>query len=431
MGNPELKQGHLSQYFNGVAAKQLSAVEADANSSNQHEFNGVEKLRAILGEPDGKVRYNTKFLYLADHDDETIIEDGFLTWYDARKKARLRRNIMRYEYRLYFPTNQVSQRATEGDLLIIAKLPDNTLLAIVAKKETTISRQIVWLFGFSSLTQPGFSIREKLETEQDRIEFTSRVILESIGVTVKDNEDIYLEGMLKKFNGTFPKTREFSAYARSTLNDTHPMDGPDEVLMACMEREEVLFRTLERHLIADRLSMGFNNDVDSFISFSLSVQNRRKSRVGLALENHLEWLFKECGIHFSRAAITENKSKPDFIFPGKAEYHNTEFDTRNLTMLGVKSTCKDRWRQVLAEAGRIDRKHLLTLETSISTNQTDEMQTKKLQLVLPQSLHKTYSKNQQGWLMGVSAFIELVRNRQSAIPIAHASMLIAVPTYQA
>ncbi|GBL45163.1 hypothetical protein SFMTTN_0967 [Sulfuriferula multivorans] len=51
------------------------------------------------------------------------------------------------------------------------------------------------------------------------------------------------------------------------------------------------------------------------MSFSLSVQNRRKSRVGLALENHLELLFTECGIQYKRTAVTENKAKPDFIFP--------------------------------------------------------------------------------------------------------------------
>ncbi|MFN2369176.1 MAG: type II restriction endonuclease [Desulfurivibrionaceae bacterium] len=48
--------------------------------------------------------------------------------------------------------------------------------------------------------------------------------------------------------------------------------------MAWMEREEILFRTMEKHLIGERLSQGFDGDVDSFISFSLSVQNRRKSR---------------------------------------------------------------------------------------------------------------------------------------------------------
>lgn len=407
-----MKQGYLSQYFDGVAAKRLSAVEADVIRSNQHEFNGVEGLRVMLGEPDGKVRYAAKFLYLTDHDDEPIVEEGFLTWYDARQRARLERSVMRYEYRLYFPTNQVSQCATEGDLLLIAKRPDNTLLAIVAEKETTISKQIMWLFGFSDLTHPGFSIREELETEQDRVEFASRFILESIGVAVEENEETYLDTMLVKFDGRFPTTREFSAYARSTLKDVNAQDGPDDVLMAWMEREEILFRTLERHLIADRLAKGFNDDVDNFISFSLSVQNRRKSRVGLALENHLELLFKECGIRYSRTAVTENKSKPDFIFPGEVEYHNPEFNPLNLTMLGVKSTCKDRWRQVLAEADRIKRKHLLTLEAAISTNQTDEMQAKDLQLVLPQSLHNTYSEAQRDWLMDVSAFTAMVRGRQ-------------------
>jgi hypothetical protein len=81
-------------------------------------------------------------------------------------------------------------------------------------------------------------------------------------------------------------------------------------------------------------------------------------------------------------------------------------------MLGVKSTCKDRWRQVLAEADRITDKHLLTLEPSISTNQTDEMQQRRLQLVLPRGLHETFTKTQQGWLMPVSDLVALVRDRQ-------------------
>jgi len=158
--------------------------------------------------------------------------------------------------------------------------------------------------------------------------------------------------------------------------------------MAWMEREEILFRTLEKHIIGERLSHGFDGDVDGFISFSLSVQNRRKSRAGLALENHLEILFQECGIKYSRTPVTENKSKPDFIFPGQAEYHDPAFNKINLTMLGVKSSCKDRWRQVLAEADRIKRKHLLTLEAAISKNQTDEMESKELQLVLPKDIHQ-------------------------------------------
>ena len=182
--------------------------------------------------------------------------------------------------------------------------------------------------------------------------------------------------------------------------------------MTWMEREEILFRTLEKHLIGERLSQGFTDDVDSFISFSLSVQNRRKSRAGLALENHLEILFQECGIRYTRTPVTENKAKPDFIFPSSNEYHDPDYNSGLLTMLGVKSSCKDRWRQVLSEADRIDSKHLLTLEAAISTNQTDEMQAKKLQLVVPKSLHITYQEQQQMWLMGVADFTELVSKKQ-------------------
>lgn len=406
-----MKKGYLSQYFKGVAVKDLSAVEADVLTSNQHEFNGVEGLRNILGEPDGKVRYPATFMYLTDHDDEPIIEDGFLTWYDARQKARIERGVMRYEYRLYFPTNQVSQCANARDILVIAKRRDDTLLAIVAEAETTIAKQILWLFGFSDLSHPGFSVREELETEQDRIEFASRFILESIGVAVQVSEETWLDEILKKFDGAFPTTREFSAFARATLPDVNPQDGQDAALMAWVEREEILFRTLEKHLIGERLSQGFDGDVDGFISFSLSVQNRRKSRAGLALENHLEILFKECDIRYTRTPKTENKSKPDFIFPGIEEYRNPEYDPLHLTMLGVKSSCKDRWRQILVEADRIEQKHLLTLEAAISENQTDEMRTKKLQLVLPEELHDTYSETQKSWLMNVSQFTGLVRQR--------------------
>ena len=185
--------------------------------------------------------------------------------------------------------------------------------------------------------------------------------------------------------------------------------------MAWMEREEILFRTLERHLIGDRLTEGFHGDVDGFIAFSLSVQNRRKSRVGHALENHLEIMFMENGIRYKRAAVTERKSKPDFLFPGVVEYHDPGFNPLNLTLLGVKSTCKDRWRQVLAEGDRISRKHLLTLETAISTNQTDEMQAKQLQLVLPRALHSTYTASQQSWLVDIADFTELVLERQEKV----------------
>lgn len=412
-----MKHGYLSQYFEGVALKRLSAVEADVIHSNQHEFNGVEGLRDILGEPDGKVRFTAKFLYLTDQDDEPIVEDGFLTWYDARQKARLERGVMRYEYRLYFPTNLVSQCAASGDLLVIARRSDDTLLAIVAEKDTTIERQIMWLFGFSDLTHPGFSVKSELETEQDRIGFAARVVLEQIGVETEDEAPSYLDQMLAKFAGSFPKTIEFSAYARSTIRDLSSRDDPDAALVAWMEREEILFRTLEKHLLGEKLrslTQAGVEDTEPFIKLVQSALQRRKSRAGSALENHLEQVFTDHGVTYTRTGVTENNLKPDFIFPGITHYHDAAFPQTRLTMLASKSTCKDRWRQILNEAARIPNKHLLTLEPSISENQTNEMKGEKVQLILPRGLHSTYTPAQQAWLMDMAAFTELARQRQSS-----------------
>ena len=81
-------------------------------------------------------------------------------------------------------------------------------------------------------------------------------------------------------------------------------------------------------------------------------------------------------------------------------------------MLGAKTTAKDRWRQVLEEADRIERKHLITLEGAISEYQTDEMISRNLQLVIPKEIHATYSERQQKWLYSVSDFLQEVRERQ-------------------
>lgn len=187
--------------------------------------------------------------------------------------------------------------------------------------------------------------------------------------------------------------------------------------MAWMDREDQLFRRLERKIVAERLRAGFQTpygeeDVDGFISFSLSVQNRRKSRAGLALESHIEALLIAFGIEYDRGAVTENGNKPDFLFPGAAAYRDPDFPVSGLTMLGAKSTLKERWRQVLSEAERIETKHLLTLEPGISEKQTAEMQAKQLQLVVPAGLHATYKPQQRAWLMDVSDLIGLVRSRR-------------------
>lgn len=389
----------LSDLFAGVAAKRLRAVEAETTRSNQHEFNGVAALRGMLG--DERRELAARFV-LFDDREAPLTADGSLTWYDSRIGNPNRAA----EYRLYFPDNEVMEAAHEGDLIVFGLRPDGTMLVILGSAGTTGESQILWLFGLQQAGERGGFILSSPEVLAQDLGLAGRYILEELGVDIADMaEDGQLERMLAIFGGVLPGTREFSAYARATLPHVNSLDDPDAALVAWFEQEERLFRLFERHLVAERLRKGFGEDVDTFTAYALSILNRRKARAGQALENHLEQVLIDHDITYTRNCRTENNSRPDFVLPGCTQYHDPAFPADRLFMLGVKSTCKDRWRQVLAEAARIPRKHLLTLEPGISRQQTQEMAAHGLQLVLPTSLHGSYAGDQQAQIIDINELL--------------------------
>ncbi len=79
-------------------------------------------------------------------------------------------------------------------------------------------------------------------------------------------------------------------------------------------------------------------------------------------------------------------------------------------MVGVKTTCKDRWRQILNEARRIPVKHLFTIQQGISRNQLDEMHKASVALIVPKALHKQYPKGSAMTMLSVEQFVSKVRS---------------------
>ena len=75
----------LSNLIKVFAHKRLSAVECLASRSNQHEFNGVSKLKEILGTEPLR-NFPVKIIYLGDSENEIVKSDTLLTWYDAREQ---------------------------------------------------------------------------------------------------------------------------------------------------------------------------------------------------------------------------------------------------------------------------------------------------------------------------------------------------------
>ncbi|MEQ1519235.1 MAG: type II restriction endonuclease [Usitatibacteraceae bacterium] len=404
-----VRRGMLSDLFSGVVAKRLTLVETITPKSNQHEFQGTKPLKRLFGESDRR-GIPTRFIWLSG-EQEALTEDGFMSWSDVRKgKPRSA------EFHLYYSGNTVTELMQPDDMLFIALQRDGSLLVIVTPAAGTIQNQLFWLFGLDEQAEFAFTFQEIDQTQSAELDFAARYILDELGIEPEEPESAILDGLIERFGLTFPGTRHFSELARTSLPEVSAADDPDLALIAWMDREEQLFRRLERRIVAERIGGGFQSpdgaDVDGFLSFSLSVQNRRKSRAGQALEHHLEAVFTAQGIRYARGAETENRNKPDFLFPGQGEYRDPAFPSGRLTMLGAKSTLKDRWRQVLSEAQRIDDKHLLTLEPGISENQTDEMQAKKLQLVVPRQLHSTFRQSQQTWLLSLENFLQIVKARQ-------------------
>ena len=405
--------GVLTDIFEGAGAKYLSAVEVNAVASNQHEFNGVSSFRAVLGETGEPATFPATYYWLEDYDDVApAIVNSSCTWSDVRRWTP-----GRTEYRLYYPVEAepVVRMASAGDLLILVREKSGKVLFVLCRSGTTIEKQLLWLFGLNP-TENAPDVKDASQINDLPLGFSAWSVLDDLGVGLVDKEPDVFDQLVDQFGVNFPTTAEFSRFARDTLDGPDALRFPDEALVAWMDHEEALFRHMERYVVNERLRLGFVKDgevdVDGFTEFSLSVQNRRKSRAGWALGNHLDIVLDAHDVKYKREARTEGKKKADFLFPGEKEYADKTYETGLLTMLGAKRTCKDRWRQVLSEANRIDTKHLVTLEPSISADQTEEMKSSGLQLIVPRGLFGSYDLFQREWLMDFSEFIGLVKQKQ-------------------
>jgi hypothetical protein len=157
---------------------------------------------------------------------------------------------------------------------------------------------------------------------------------------------------------------------------------------------------------------GFES-VDEFIARAQTILQRRKARSGRSLELHTREVFIEEGLRegaeFEHQPESDPGKRPDFLFPSAARYRDHNFPATRLRMLAVKTTCKDRWRQILNEADRVSNKHLLTLQEGISEGQFREMTAAGVQLVIPAPLIASFPRSIQPHLQTIESFIADVR----------------------
>ena len=176
-------------------------------------------------------------------------------------------------------------------------------------------------------------------------------------VQEETQERIAIQEFIAGLTVDFPLSEEMSAAARDIQNRVYDhlefiRTNPDRKIIDWTNTEYALFRAIEHARYGDAIARGFTS-VDEFITMANMVLNRRKSRAGKSLEHHLSAIFDGNEIIYTAQAVTEGNKKPDFIFPSQASYHDMTFPTERLISLAAKTTCKDRWRQVINEADRL------------------------------------------------------------------------------
>ena len=249
--------------------------------------------------------------------------------------------------------------------------------------------------------------------------------LNTLSVTEDEKLREAIERFISGLKIDFPSTTEMAKAAREIENEVknHIRDivrNPDRKILSWTNVEYELFRAIEQNRYQEFLENGFK-DIDEFVETAKAVLNRRKSRAGKSLEHHLAEVFDGNGIHYDAQVVTEGNKKPDFIFPSGKAYHDQDFPVDGLISLASKTTCKDRWRQVINEADRLKNrnKYLFTLQQGISENQMKEMEAEKVILVVPKEYISTYPKPVQKSILTLEQFIKLVKSLEAEYGYSH------------
>lgn len=315
---------------------------------------------------------------------------------------------------------------------------DSTFTYYSSKKELRITKfgrgfpllkpeQTGALFVFTKQSEEDFS-GFILETEEEIEEFLdtfgigpteTNCIFGAGGLQMNQREREAIEKYILQLEVFFPETEVMSRAAQSIANEVYNhlnylCSNPDKKIIEWTNMEYTLFRAIEQSRYGAVVKAGFS-DVEEFVKLANSVLNRRKSRAGKSLEHHLSAIFDANKIKYTPQAITEGNKKPDFIFPSAEAYHDMSFPVEQLISLAAKTTCKDRWRQILNEANRLkdENKYLCTLQQGISPAQMDEMQEEQVILVVPKPFISCYPKDRQERIWTISRFIKYVKELQT------------------
>jgi type II restriction enzyme len=381
----ELAIAEAIRYGNAIL-KFISRNDVDATGAHQYGFLLPKPVWNMYTEhPPIKTVNSTKLVSVLWQDGRTT--NSCIHWYGTKSRSEYR--LTRFQKDFPFRTFD-----NVGDLLVFIRKDGHHFSAYVLDQDEDIE-EIKAVLGIAITKTWG------------AFQAGSQPTIEG------ETENECLNKRFRKFVAdldSFPSGRIFSNATLEALNDCVEGFGIlplDEILVRSIDAEYQLFRLAERQICQPQITRLFKS-VDDFLETASSIMNRRKSRAGRSLENHFEYLLKKAGLPYETRSSTIEGS-PDVVIPSQAAYHDSNYPVEKLYIVGIKTTCKDRWRQVLNEGGRVHHKHIVTMQPGISDKQLSQMHKAWVSLIVPQPLHNLYPRNHEINLLTIEEFINSVK----------------------
>lgn len=181
--------------------------------------------------------------------------------------------------------------------------------------------------------------------------------------------------------------------SRQKSLDPYVIEAPgDAVMRISRDIEYALYQQAElRHRAAQAaaLLLRGNDPLRALVKgfrqldgLFLSAAQTRKSRAGLSFEQHVQRLLADGRIRHQPQAVFGGR-RPDFVLPDAHALNDA--DTREVLILSLKTTLRERWKQV-----GLERRHaevfLATVDDRVSAQAIADMATAGIVLVVPEAL---------------------------------------------
>lgn len=220
---------------------------------------------------------------------------------------------------------------------------------------------------------------------------------------VETEEWPLIERLSKEFKRVLPSSPAIIDETFNRLVERHTLDehsikeGFSSIIVALVHDATLTYMEYERTALAHALTnvyatfsvggtadgviQAMHNYPKALDEFFLSIQQGRKARAGSTFEAFVAKLLTL--MNYPYTAQPKIDGNPDFVFPSYDRYMHAAMDCMVFT---IKTTLRERWRQITTEGAKGGNLFLATLDPKVKRNDIEEMSKQRVYLVVPRDL---------------------------------------------